>query len=90
MLFKKIPFTSGGKNYEIRVFYDETTINVVAFLDNHPANGYRYHVIIPKKCDSKKVLEHYDAADLIEKAKNDIIEKRWDNVSKIIQQNTTD
>ena len=88
ILFHKIPTSLEGKNYEIRVLYDDTTINVVAFLDNHPANGYRYQVKIPKGCDAKGVLEKYDVAELVEKSKDDIIEKRWEKLSKTIHENT--
>lgn len=87
-LFKKIPMTFEGKDYEIRVLLDDTIINVVAFHENHPANGYRYQIQLPKKCNVKSVLEQHDVNDLVQKANDDITEKRWDALSKIIQQNT--
>ena len=36
-LFKKTPMTFDGEDYEIRVLYDDTLINVVAFQENHPS-----------------------------------------------------
>jgi hypothetical protein len=87
-LFKKMPMTFEGKDYEIRVLYNNTTINVVAFHNNHPANGYRYQVKLSKKCNVKSVLEQHYFDELVQEAKDDITEKRWDTLSKIIQQNT--
>ena len=65
-LFEKIPMSFEGRNYEIRVLYDDTTINVVAFLNNHPANGLRHQVKISKQVDIKGVLEMDAANELVE------------------------
>ena len=73
------------KHYEIRVLYDETTVNVVAFLQNHPANGFRYQVKMSKHVDIKGVLEMNAAEDLIEMCKKDILEKRWENWLRMIR-----
>jgi len=35
ILYKKYPMIFEEKNYEIRVLYDDTTINVVSFLNNY-------------------------------------------------------
>ena len=87
ILFNKIPFPFEGKNYEIRILYDDTTINVVAFLNNHPASGYRYQVKLPKGCDAKGILEKNDVLELVEKSKADILEKKWERLSKTIHEN---
>ena len=87
ILFEKIPIPFEGRNYEIQVLYDDTTINVVAFLNNHPANGFRHQVKISKQVDIKGVLETGAAKELVEMCKNDIIEKRWRKWIKIIQEN---
>jgi hypothetical protein len=84
-LFKRIPLKCEGKDYEVRVLYDERIINVAAFLNNHPANGYRYQVQVPKGCDAERILERYPVPELIEKCKDDIARKRWDPLSRIIQ-----
>ena len=86
-LFKKIPKSIEEKEYEIRVLYDDTGINVVAFLDNHPANGYRHQIKLPNKCNVLEVLEQNIAGKLIEMTKNDIIEKKWEKTYETIQQN---
>lgn len=86
-LFKKIPISIEEKDYEIRVLYDDAVINVVAFLDNHPANGYRHQIKLPNKCNVLEVLEQNIAGKLIEMTKNDIIEKRWEKTYETIQQN---
>jgi hypothetical protein len=85
-LFDSIPYTSGEEDFEIRIYYNDVTINVVAFLNNHPANGYRYQVKTPKGCDAKKVLEKSPVPELVETCKNDIKEKRWEKLLKIIQE----
>jgi hypothetical protein len=90
ILFKKTPLRFEGQDYEIRMLYDNETINVVAFLGNHPANGYRHIVKIPKKCDAKKVLEKHALAELIEVCKGEIIEKRWETLSKVISESAID
>lgn len=77
VLHKKIPMTFEGKDYEIRVLYDDTTINVVAFLNNHPANGFRHQIKLSKKWDVKKILKTEMIEELIEISKRDITEKRW-------------
>ncbi len=86
ILYHKIPMPFEGRIYEIRVLYNDSTINVAAFLDNHPANGYRYQVKLPKRCDVKAILEKYAVTELIEKSKDDIIEKRWEKLSRIIHE----
>jgi hypothetical protein len=86
-VFKKIPVNVEDGDYEIRVFYNDTVINVVAFLNNHPANGYRHQIRLPKKCNALGVLEQNIAEGLIEITKRNIIEKRWEKTSKIIEQN---
>ncbi len=77
-LFKTYPITSENKKYEIRVLYDETKINVVAFHNNYPANGFRYQVQIPKKNNTLEILEKDCVSHLVETSKNDIIKKRWE------------
>ena len=89
ILFNKIPMNFEGKEYEIRLLYDDTTINVVAFHNNHPANGFRHQVKLPKKCDPKGVLEKDAVKELVEISRNDIIDRRWDSISKIIAENST-
>ena len=89
-LFKKIPISFEEKEYEIRVLYDDTVINVVGFLDNHPANGYRHQVQLPRKCNVPEVLKQNIVEELVEMSKNDIVEKRWERISKIIQENIMD
>ncbi len=88
LLFRKIPIKCHDTEYEIRILYDDTTINVVAFHNNHPANGYRHQVKLPQKCDVHRLLETYPVPDLVEMSKNDLTEKRWEALSKIIQENT--
>ena len=77
-LFKKIPYTFEDKDYEVRVFYDDTSINIATFSHNHPANGFRYLIKIPKNVVIEKLLNLDNFKELIEMSKTDIIEKRWE------------
>ena len=86
ILYKKYPMTFEEKDYEIRLLYDSTAINVVAFLNNHPVNGYRHQVRIPKEFDVKGVLKMSAIKGLVEMSKNDIIEKRWEKLLKIMHE----
>lgn len=72
------------KDYEIRVLYDDTIINVVAFLNNYPVNGFRHQIKIPKKFDVKRILKTDAVKELVEMSKNNIIEKRWDRMLKAL------
>ena len=78
--------TFEGVGYEIRVLYDDHTINVVAFRDNYPVNGFRHQIKIPDKCHVKTVLENGAANELVEISKNDVIQKRWEGLSNIINE----
>jgi len=87
ILFKSIPMTFEGKEYGIRVLYDSNTINVVAFLNNYPANGFRHQIKLPKKCNVKGILERDAATELVEMSKDDIRQKRWEKLTKVIIEN---
>ena len=84
-LFSSIPFVFENNTFDIRILYDDTTINVLAFQNSHPANGYRYQIKVPKVCDPKNILEKYPVPELVEKCKNDIKEKTWDLVFDTIK-----
>ena len=83
-LYEKIPVKFEGNDYEIRVLYDDTTINVVAFLNNHPANGFRHQIQFPKKFNGEDVVEKDEVKELVELSKNDIIQKRWEKFMETI------
>ena len=76
-LFKKIPVRFEDKEFEIRVLYDEAIITVVAFWGNHPANGFRYQIRLPKRYNALEVLNQNIPRKYIEIAKDDLIERRW-------------
>ena len=85
-LFESIPFQWDGKDYQIRILYDDRVINVAAFQNNRPANGFRYQIQIPKSCDAGKVLEKHPVPDLVEVCKKDITENRWEVIGKVIEE----
>jgi hypothetical protein len=84
ILYKKIPLNFEGKEYEIRVLYDDRLISVAAFLNNHPVEGYRYQVKIPNRCDAYKVLEDHGLEELVEACRKNLVEKRWEPLSRVI------
>ncbi|MBU0518554.1 hypothetical protein KJ564_06415 [bacterium] len=84
-LFRTIPWQYDDHDYEIRVLYDDRVINVVAFINNHPANGYRCQVQIPKAVDAKSLLERHPVPELVEACKNSIMQKRWEALSQVMQ-----
>jgi len=86
-LFNSIPFIFEEEDFEIRIFYDDVTINVVSFLNGYPANGYRYQIKIPKEWNAKKILENHPVPELVEKCKNDIMENKWEILLEVIQEN---
>jgi len=83
-LFKRIPISFDGKEYEIRVLHDDGKVNVVAFLGNHPANGYRHQILLPKQCDMQKALGGGIAEDLVEMSKRDITERKWERIREAL------
>jgi hypothetical protein len=86
-VFKKISFNFENQDYNVKVLYNDREIRIVPFLNNHPATGFRYQIIVPKNVDTKKMLKINDLTNFIEMAKQDIIEKRWDNFSKSFSEN---
>lgn len=86
-LFKKEAIIFEKKTYEIRVYYNDAIINVATFLNNSPANGFRHQIQLPKKCNIQGVLKEIVLDELIEMSKKDIIEKRGERLSTIIQKN---
>ncbi|MBW2328300.1 MAG: hypothetical protein JRF04_01550 [Deltaproteobacteria bacterium] len=86
-LFNTIPFTFEEENFEIRIFYDNVTINVVSFLNDYPANGYRYQIKIPTEWNVEKLLKHYPVPELVEKCKNDIRENKWGAFLDVVKKN---
>ena len=76
-LFKTIPWDHEGKEYEIRIFYEDKLINILTFRNNHPANGFRYQIQLHKTAEVQKALKTENFTHIIEKAKDDIKEERW-------------
>ena len=54
-LFKKIPFVFEEKDYEIKVFYNADTVNIVAFRKHYPANGFRHRIKMQKGYHREKM-----------------------------------
>jgi hypothetical protein len=81
-LYKKVPYQHEENLYEIRIHYQENLINIVTFLDNYPANGFRYQIQLPKHVDIEKFLDEKYLSDFIEKAKKDIVDNLWSHFAR--------
>lgn len=81
-LHKKVPYSFTEKDYEIKVFYNTNTINIVAFKNHYPANGFRHQIKISKNLVMKELLQNKVIDELIEICKRDISEKRWDRLTR--------
>ena len=75
-LFKKNSFTFEEKAYDIKVFYNDTLITVMAFHNNYPANSFRHQITVSKKDPVERLLENEVIDEMIEVSKRDIIERR--------------
>ena len=82
ILFKNIPFTFEDKDYEIKVFYNDSLITVLVFHNNYPVNGFRHQIKISKKRSVKELLKLNVLDEIIEIARKDILEKRWERLVK--------
>jgi len=80
-LFKTIKFSFEEKEYEIRIYYSDILINVVAFYNKYPANGFRHQIKISKKLSVNKLLEKDVINGIVEISKNDILERRWEQLT---------
>ena len=78
ILFKSIPFTFEEKDYVIKVFYSDTLINILVFRNNYPVNGFRHQIKISKDLSVKELLRRNVIDEIIEVARKDIFEKRWE------------
>ena len=83
ILYKKVPFSFEEKNFEIKIFRDDKTINIVAFRNNYPANGFRHQIKISKNIPIEEILKQKVIDELIEICKKDISEKRWERLTTI-------
>ena len=71
------------------MLYDNNLINVAAFVNNYPANGFRHQIKLPKNCIVEKALEKGADTDLVEMAMDDIKENRWDKIRPVIIENSS-
>lgn len=77
--YQVFPFQHEGKEYEIRVTSDGITVQIRIFLDGVPANGYVYQVNSTTAFDLKKIIGMDAITYLIDMAKEDVKQQRWEN-----------
>jgi hypothetical protein len=80
-LFQKITWEYEDKKYEIRILFEDHLINILTFLNNYPANGFRYQIQLPKNAEIQKFLKIEKFTHIIENAKEDIKNERWKHFS---------
>jgi len=80
LLYKKVPYSFAERDYEIKVFYDNNSINIVTFKNHYPANGFRHQIKISKNLVMKEMLQQKVIDEFIEICKRDISEKRWERL----------
>jgi len=73
-----VPFSFEGKDYEIRIVSDGATIRIRAFLNGKPANGYAYEINTITLFDLKRQIGFDGVKDLIQSAKEDVEQKKWE------------
>ena len=76
-LYKNIPWDHDDRAYEIRIYYEDNIINILAFFNNRPANCFRYQIHLSKKVDIKMFLKIEKFDHIIENVKEDIKKERW-------------
>lgn len=86
MSMKTLPFRHKDVDYEVRCISDGYTIHIRAFRGKVPANGYAYSLTHPMAFDIANVRGVDAIEDLIEEAKNDVIEENWERYLKAVEE----
>jgi len=66
-------FCHNGKNFEIRIISDGETVYVKAFINDKPANQFRYSATLDNILDMATLTGTDAVKHLIEMAKQDVI-----------------
>ena len=82
-LFRSIPFTFENKDYAIKIFYNDTLITILVFYNNYPVNGFRHQIKVSKNHAVKELLNRETIDEIIEIARKDIVEKRWERLLQV-------
>lgn len=82
-LLKTLPFEHESEAYEIRVLQGDNLINTVVFRGNYPANGFRYHIQLPKSASPEMIIESELFAATLAQARQDVVDKRWEKVKTL-------
>jgi len=62
--------------------FSDRLINILAFKDNYPLNGFRYQIQMTKNSDVKRLLKAEDFDHIVDIVKDDIKEDRWNRLLK--------
>ena len=86
-LYKVTPVEFEGKKFEVKVLHGGNVINVVAFLNHYPADGYRHQLVLPKNCDVVKMLDSEAVSDLLDLTIAEIKEGKVEKLTKAMNEN---
>lgn len=83
-MIKSITFSHKGQEYEVRWALIGETYRIQAFKDGRAANGYEYSVALPIALAMANSIGVSAIENLIETAKRDVIEERWERFLKAV------
>jgi len=79
---KSVSFEHGGQQYEIIVSRSDNRYRIQALLDNKPVNPWIYWVEYVNNVDFGLKFGVSACDQLIEIAKSDVVENRWEELKK--------
>lgn len=82
-LLHKIPFTCNDRKCEVRILQRNNLLNIAVFSNNHPANGFRHQVILPKRVDPAKLLKSDVLNDIVNQSMEYVQTDRWSELNAV-------
>ena len=82
-IVKRVSFDHGGQQYEILVSRSNNRYRIQALLDNKPVNPWLYWVEYVTDVDFGLKFGVSACDQLIEIAKSDVVENRWEELRKL-------
>ncbi len=83
-LLKKIPFACNDQEYEVRILQGDNLLNIAVFSNNHPANGFRHQILLPKRADPGKLLKSDVLKDIVSQHIEYTRSGRWSDLNAVL------
>jgi len=83
-VIKEVDFDHAGRSYKIKVSYTGAKYIVRAYLDGKEANPYSHSISVNEYENFNVHFKTNAIKFLIQDAKLDITERRWEKLSKIL------